>query len=106
MILEAILVAGFATAPTAPPPPDPFFGEDKVKHFVTSFVVTSLAVSGGRAVGLDRRDSLAAGAGVSLALGVGKEINDSRRGQFFSVRDLLWDIAGTGTSVVLLDRSR
>lgn len=104
MIVEMLLLAGMATTP--PPPPDPFFGEDKIKHFVTSFVVSSITISGARAAGLDRGDAILTGASFTLAVGIAKEINDSRRGQFFSVRDLLWDIAGTGASAALLAQTR
>ena len=104
MIIEILLVAGMATTP--PQPPDPFFGEDKIKHFVTSFVVGSISMSGARAAGLNRSDAILAGAGFTVAIGVAKEINDSRRGQFFSVRDLLWDIAGTGAGAALLSQTR
>jgi uncharacterized protein YfiM (DUF2279 family) len=104
--LQSFLVASIIASTQNAPPPDPIFGEDKVQHFVTSFVVSSLVMSGARLAGLDRRDSIIAGASVSLTIGIGKEVHDARRGQFFSVRDLLWDMAGTGAGVLLLDQTR
>jgi putative lipoprotein len=98
------LAASLATAP--PPLPEPFFGEDKIKHFVASFVVTSLAMTTARIGGLERDPGIAVGASFGFAAGVAKEFHDARRGQFFSIRDLLWDIAGMGASAAVQHQSR
>ena len=105
MILHTLAVAAVLHA-TAVRPPDPWFAEDKLKHFAASFVVSSLSASGARAFGLDRRQSVAAGAAVGLASGFAKEIGDARSGIGFSVKDILWDIAGVSAAVALLDASR
>ena len=105
MILHTLLAASLLGSPP-PPPMDPIFGEDKIKHFMASFVVSSLAATGARAAGVDRRGSLVMAVGIGAASGVLKEIHDSRRGQIFSVRDLLWDLAGVGSSAMLFDATR
>ena len=105
MIAETLLIASLLGNPPAPPR-EPLFGEDKVKHYVASFVISSLAVSGARAAGLKHSESIAVGAGFGVGTGFIKEIQDARRGQFFSVRDLLWDLAGVGTAVVMVDAAR
>lgn len=86
---------------------DRWFAEDKAKHFVASFVITSLAASGARAVGFGPDASLAAGAAVGGAAGVWKEWRDvhSRDGTA-SVRDLAWDAGGVGTALLLARQSR
>lgn len=94
-----------ATLLSAPPqlPPIRWFGEDKLKHFFASFVLSSVSASASRAAGLDHRESLAVGAGVGAFGGVLKEVQDRRRGGPFSGTDLLWDAAGVGAAVVFLD---
>ena len=86
---------------------EPFFGEDKLKHFFTSFAVTALSASGVRALGVDHDTSLLIGMGTAAALGVGKELrdrNDVRASA--SLLDLTWDAAGIGAAAVIVDRAQ
>ena len=86
---------------------DPWFGEDKVKHFIASFVATSITASAARATGIDATTSAWVGAGASTAIGVLKELQDTRRpGQVSSARDLVWDLGGTAAGVVLMRQVR
>ncbi|MQA89999.1 MAG: DUF2279 domain-containing protein [Gemmatimonas sp.] len=85
------------------PPSSPWFGEDKLKHFFASFVVSSLSASAARTAGLDHREGLAVGAGLGAVSGIFKEVQDSRAGGPFSGYDLVWDAAGIGSAVLLLD---
>ena len=90
-----------------PQPRDPWFSEDKFKHFVTTFLVTSLAASGARAAGLDGDASLLVGAGAGAAAGVGKELSDRRReGSTASFKDIVWDLAGVGAASVIQARTQ
>ncbi|HEX6926194.1 MAG TPA: hypothetical protein VF167_12305 [Longimicrobiaceae bacterium] len=85
-------------------PPDHWFAEDKVKHFFTSFAATTISASGARMLGLDARAAAYAGAGAAGALGLWKEVRDSRvPGATASIKDLVWDGAGiaAGTAVML-----
>lgn len=87
-------------------PPDRFWGEDKLKHFFTSFIVTSLAASGARAAGLDPETSLLVGAGTGAVLGVGKEISDlGRESSTASFNDIVWDLAGVGAATYVQART-
>ncbi len=106
MIIETILTASLLAAGPVDTVPDPFFAEDKMKHFVTSFVVGSLAGTGARVAGLDRNESVIVGASFTVSAGVVKEITDRRRGQFFSIKDLFWDLAGAGLAFLLLANVR
>lgn len=87
-----------------PPQEDRWVGEDKVKHFLASFVATSLAAGVARAAGADAEASAWAGAGAGATLGVWKELRDrGREGATPSARDLVWDAAGvTAATAVLL----
>jgi uncharacterized protein YfiM (DUF2279 family) len=104
----ALLVWGVAPK-IAPPPQSPpsepvpgWFTEDKLKHFVASFVVSSVSASASRLAGVDRVTSLGIGAGVGATVGLMKERQDARAGGVFSGADLVWDAAGIGASVLLV----
>ncbi len=93
--------------PAGAQPQDRFFGEDKLKHFFTSFVVTSLAASGARAAGLDPDASLLVGVGTGTTVGVLKEVSDLRReGATASVYDIVWDLGGVGAAAVINARAQ
>ena len=86
---------------------DRWVGEDKWKHFFSSFVVTSISASAARAAGLDPAPSAWVGAGVGVAAGAWKEIRDRRRpGATPSLKDAAWDLAGVGTATALLHQDR
>lgn len=88
-------------------PADRFFGEDKLKHFFTSFIVTSLAASGARAAGLDADASLLVGVGTGATVGVLKEVSDLRReGATASIYDIVWDLGGVGAAAALNARAQ
>lgn len=85
-------------------PRDRWFGEDKLKHFLSSVAATTISASGARLLGMDARTAAWVGAGAGASLGVWKEVRDlaapTGRASF---RDLVWDGAGVavGTSVML-----
>lgn len=84
---------------------DSWMGRDKIKHFVLSAFVHSVAFSVTRSVA-DR--STAQGVGIAAVVGAGvfKEALDRRAGRPFSARDLLWDAAGGAASASLMNGSR
>lgn len=89
------------------PTRDRWFAEDKAKHFVASFVATTMAASAARAAGLDPHASAWAGAGAASAVGVWKELRDRRApGRTASLRDLAWDGAGVAAGVAVMRRVR
>lgn len=81
---------------------DAWFGDDKFRHFFMSFATTTFAFAGLRLLGAGNDVALPAAAVASAAAGIGKEIHDRALGRPFSLRDLVWDGAGTGTGVLLL----
>jgi putative lipoprotein len=91
----------------APVARDGWFGEDKAKHFVASFVVTSLSASAARAAGLAPPASAWAGGAAASAAGVWKELRDRRiPGETVSLKDLAWDAAGVAAGVALMHQVR
>ena len=89
------------------PEPDRWFSEDKAKHFVASFVATTVSASAARAAGLDARSSAWAGAGAGSVIGVWKELRDRGvAGETASLKDLAWDGAGVAAGVALMRRVR
>ncbi len=86
--------------------PDRWFGEDKLKHVLLSCGVTNFAFAGARALGLGGQDAVRGAVVAALVAGVGKEVSDRQRGRGFSVKDLVWDIAGIGAGVALAEHVR
>jgi uncharacterized protein YfiM (DUF2279 family) len=85
---------------------DQWLASDKVKHFFSSAFVQSMSYGALRTTGLGHGASLAGASLTSAAVGVGKEVHDSRVKGEFSLRDLSWDAAGAGAATVLLVRTR
>ena len=78
-----------------PPRPDPWLGEDKVRHFFASAAITAIAYGGAR-IGLASDDAIGVAIGTAAVAGIAREVHDSRRDRPFSVRDLVWDALGIG----------
>lgn len=85
---------------------DAWLGSDKFQHFGMSYAVTAFTFAGLRAVGAEAGPALAAALPVAAAAGVGKEIHDRRRGDIFSVRDLVADGLGIAAAYFFLREVR
>jgi putative lipoprotein len=86
---------------------DAWFGIDKIKHFFMSAFIESVSFSALQASGANHRSAMAGAIGITIGLGVGREIHDMRvPGNLFSVRDLTWDVLGTGAGAALLSQTR
>ncbi|MGH7603338.1 MAG: VanZ family protein [Gemmatimonadaceae bacterium] len=95
-------VTTIAFAHIAPPHQDAWFGIDKLKHFFMSVFIESVTYSALQAAHVKHRSALGGAIGVTMAVGVGREIHDSRiPGNLFSVRDLTWDAVGAAAGAVL-----
>jgi uncharacterized protein YfiM (DUF2279 family) len=88
------------------PPRGPWFGADKLKHFLMSAFVHSAAHSVARSAGVRRPGAQAAGAASAVTIGIWKELRDRRAGRSFSVADLMWDGVGAASAAALLNHSR
>jgi len=83
---------------------DPWFGKDKVQHFVVSAFLTGytyVALKESLDVGQNRSTYWASG--ISLSLGVGKEVADLKRKRgHASLKDLLADILGVAAAAFVI----
>ncbi len=83
---------------------DPWLGEDKLQHLLTSTFMTSFGFLVMRApLDTSENKSLCLSSGFSFSLGIGKEIYDwrSKKGQA-SYMDLVADILGIGLAVFII----
>ncbi len=82
--------------------PDPWFGRDKAAHFAVSALIQSGTHAALRSRGVDYGRASWSAAGVTAAVGVGKEWWDLTHHRDFSVRDLTWDGIGGATAAVIV----
>jgi len=105
VVVAAALTSNVAVAQAGtarPPHPDPWFGIDKVKHFFMSAFINTVSYSALQAARVNHRSAMAGAIGITMAVGVAREIHDVRvPGNLFSVRDLTWDALGTAAGAVL-----
>jgi len=86
--------------------PDKWLGEDKLKHFLISGFMTCFTYKFFHD-GFNKKkdDSIIFSCGITLSLGIGKEIKDKRRPKGrFSYKDLVFDALGTGIGLFLVTR--
>lgn len=85
---------------------DPWFAEDKAKHFTMSFAATGFAFGAARSVGLGHDAALITAGAAAVAAGIGKELYDRRTGGFFSMRDMTWNVIGVAAGIALAAQTR
>ena len=96
----------YAQAGATQPHPDAWFGIDKIKHFFMSAFIESVSYSALQAMRVRHASAMTGAIGITIGFGVGREIHDKRTpGNIFSVRDLTWDVIGTGAGAVLLSHT-
>jgi putative lipoprotein len=103
--MRGLLLVLSLNGSSATRPDDGWFSTDKVKHFLTSAFVQSLAYGSLRGVGASHGTALLGATITTAAVGVGKEVYDARSGGDPSVRDLAWDAAGAGAVSLLLSHT-
>lgn len=83
---------------------DFWFGRDKLKHFSSSFVLTTTGYYiQTRIIDYPDTKSLGCAGLVTVSLGLGKELRDRRKPKgLFSRRDLLADVAGAGLAILFI----
>ena len=105
-MLKLLLALGVQASAAGVKGNDPWLGADKLKHFLTSAFVQSVAYSTLRATGVRNGPALAGAAAVTLSVGAGKELWDRAGHGDPSLRDFTWDVLGVGAATVMLSRSR
>lgn len=102
--LTLVLLAGSLSfgGPRRDPPPDRWLARDKVLHLAASAVIQSVGHSALRANGREYRDAAWTAAGVTMGIGVAKELWDRHDGRAVSWRDLGADAAGTGAGAIVM----
>lgn len=81
---------------------DSWFGPDKIKHFLISGFIESVAFSALQAIGVGGDAAFAGAVGTTAAFALGREVHDKRTKGIFSVPDLTWDAAGAGAAALVL----
>jgi uncharacterized protein YfiM (DUF2279 family) len=84
--------------------PDPWFGTDKAQHFVVSFLVMgAVSYSEQHRWNCSRSQGVKWGFGLTLSLGICKEIRDLRHPESrASLRDLAADLLGAACGALLV----
>ena len=101
-ILSLCLAVNLVYGQAAVARSDSWFGVDKLKHFFMSAFIESVSYSALQAMRVNHRAAMTGAIGVTIGIGIGREIHDRRvPGNIFSVRDLTWDAFGTGAGAVL-----
>lgn len=103
--LALLFALALARPAAAQRPADRWFGADKVKHFVASFVVQSVAYSALRTVDASHGGALAGASAATAAVGLLKERSDRRTKGLFSRRDLVWDALGGFAAAIALSHT-
>ncbi|WP_437753743.1 hypothetical protein [Sorangium sp. So ce1389] len=80
---------------------DPWFGDDKARHFCASMVLASGGYALGALATEDIGGRIAIGAAVALGAGLAKEAFDAAGYGTPSFRDLVWDALGTSAGLGL-----
>jgi len=79
---------------------DSFWAKDKAQHAVGSFFLTGLGIQSMKRLGLSDSKARIWSVSVTLSIGLGKEIRDSRqKNNIFSVPDLIADVLGIGLAL-------
>jgi uncharacterized protein YfiM (DUF2279 family) len=101
-VYSLLLAANLLFAQMAPPHTDSWFGIDKLKHFFMSAFIESVSYSALQAARVNHHAAMGGAIGVTMAIGVGRELHDRRvPGNLFSVRDLTWDAVGAAAGALL-----
>jgi putative lipoprotein len=97
--LLCLLATSLLSPAAARAEPDPWLGRDKALHFSASALIAGVGYGGAALLTDDRRWRLAAGGGLAIAAGAGKEIADASGYGDPSWRDFTWDLIGAATGL-------
>ncbi len=87
------------TLPFSDPKKDEWFGKDKAKHFLLSFLVGAVTYTLAREGEADKDDATIIGFSFTGVCSIAKEVNDELKNKGWSYKDLVWDLIGCGTAL-------
>jgi uncharacterized protein YfiM (DUF2279 family) len=96
-----VLAVALMSTPARGQDADPWLGRDKALHFSATASIAIVGYAATVPLSDDRRARAAVGAGLALGAGIGKEIWDLGGHGDASARDLVWDVIGTATGVLV-----
>lgn len=104
LLLLLMIRVGLGQPDTLRRPPDGWFQLDKLKHFSTSFYLTTTSYYfQTQAAQLSEQRATNNAAVLSFSLGLGKELWDTRQPRgYFSWRDLLCDALGIASALLFI----
>ena len=102
MLRASVLVMSLlnAPAPVQEPKQDNWLGSDKAKHVWMSYVTTAFTFAAVYSIEDDTDLALTVAVPVAAVVGIGKETFDRRRGERFSLKDLVADAAGIAAGLL------
>jgi len=95
-LLIGVIAAGCAVQPGKAPPPDNWFGKDKLAHFGVSAAMAAALTNYKKQHGSSDCEAARIGISVSLAVGAAKETYDKYiKRTYWSLKDFTWDVLGS-----------
>jgi len=109
MLRTSVLVMSLLNAPAPPvqePKADNWLGSDKARHVWMSYVTTAFTFAAVYSIEDDKDLALTVAIPAAAVVGIGKETYDRRRGERFSLKDLVADAVGIAAGYFLLREVR
>ena len=108
MLRTSVLVMSLLNtpAPVQEPKQDSWFGSDKARHVWMSYVTTAFTFAAVYSIEDDTDLALTVAVPVGALVGIGKETFDRRRGERFSLKDLVADAVGVAAAYFMLREVR
>ena len=104
--IATIISASPLSAQAKHKPVDPWFGNDKPRHFLMAGFVESLTFGGLELAGANRSTSKVGAISAATIISIGREIHDRKVEKGFSVKDLAWDGLGMAAAFLVINKTQ
>jgi putative lipoprotein len=91
LLIVSVIVSGCASVPFRK---DPWVSTDKIGHFCASGLIAGAATAAAHAEGGNADEAFLVGMGVTLSIGLAKEIYDGHFHNRWSWKDIMWNVLG------------